>query len=613
MRAFEHILGSEEDTVKVKHVEVLLKFLRPKYERQFIAASNRLSSSQPTVRFEDMWILMKPGSLAYTNWDGQWIGCVIGKSTKLPPKPVHGYPQCWSIEYWFLQVHWPSDQIRFAINSVVINKFEGEQLVTSLPLYPADLHDAEDNGERKRHLTERGQRTHEILLDDSRYMSYEGECLTRSKQHISGDIIVGGADEAEELTSTHCWRFPWVPPNEIFQPSDPLGAIELLINAENTRSLDLPTEITVPAIGKNKLKAINAMVDCTNRGNALRPSKTSGTRGAGTVVLLHGPPGVGKSYTVEYISMKARRPLILLSGLQLNTSRESMEQTLKKWFSLGEKWNAIFHIDNCDEIFMSAKARHEGRGAPQQTFTRALEQFNGLLFLTTTRIGLIDEYVFSFANLMIRFEKLENRARLEIWRGLEKRFRTHDSKVVLSPNITTFLTRSVRMIDLNGHEMSHCFKVAIALAASMPKHPGSNEGDKIIVDDEHFKEAINMAHESRQYMSSIHGGDESTRASSLAYRNDKFEYSDGPSTGVQGEPRRPQDVAWEDILASRRPDMPPSAHFLPPGPPPPPPYLNRQLPTPKAVKKYEQSRIRNADLNHLNRPEVSYSSWRESQ
>ncbi|KAK8035739.1 hypothetical protein PG991_001812 [Apiospora marii] len=407
MRAFEHILESEEDAVQVKQLEVLLKFLRPHYQRQFVAARNRLSSSQPTVRFDDIWVLMKPGSLAYTKWDGQWLGCVIGKSTKLPPRPADGYAQRWSIEYWFLQVHWPSDQIRFATNSAVIDQFEGEQLVTSLPVYPAEFQDANDNGQRKRKLTERGQKTCEILWDDSRYMSYLG------------------------------------------------------------------------------------------------------------------PPGVGKSYTVEYTSMKTQRPLIVISAPELNRSHDNTLEVLKRWFSFGEEWNAIFLIDKCDETFNSG-ATDRDQVALKQALTSALKLFNGLLFLITSKISDTDNYISSFIDLVIHFERLDKDRRCEIWPGLVEQFYIQDKRIVASQNATELLTQHVSEVNMNGHEMVQCFKTATALANSVPTKRNRDGSHTVTVKAGHFKEAINLIYEFRQSMLSK-AGDEEAMVQNWHYRNDETE------------------------------------------------------------------------------------------
>ncbi len=85
---------------------------------------------------------------------------------------------------------------------------------------------------------------------------------------------------------------------------------------------------------------------------------------------------------------------------------------------------------------------------------------------------------------------------------------------------TRFLHSSeARAVDLNGHEIDHCFKVAIALATAQAKR---SEGNVVIVKDSHFKEAMNVEHEFRQYMRSLSGYsiDKLTKRDKL--RNDSF-------------------------------------------------------------------------------------------
>ncbi|KAK7941417.1 uncharacterized protein PG986_013804 [Apiospora aurea] len=276
----------------------------------------------------------------------------------------------------------------------------------------------------------------------------------------------------------------------------------VLINAENIRPLEFPESIPDPVIDDSKLKAINAMVDAKCRGNTPRASMSSTTKGDGMIILLHGAPGVGKSYTVEYISTRVRRPLLILSELHRDTKREDLERTLARRFSLGEKWDAIFLIDDCDGIF-AENTKEKGQYSVKQALLGALKLFNGLLFLATNRICNMDARISSFVDLAILFEKLDYPKRRGVWQVLEQRFCAQDKRIVLSRSATRFLLASASQVDMNGHEMSHCFKSAIALATSGPKQQDKDEWDTITVEDGHFKEAMNMAHEFRRYMASF--------------------------------------------------------------------------------------------------------------
>lgn len=65
---------------------------------------------------------------------------------------------------------------------------------------------------------------------------------------------------------------------------------------------------------------------------------TVANKGEGQVALLHGPPGVGKTYTVECIAQSTGRPLIAMTMGDLMRDEDQIETRLLKWFTLAEKW-----------------------------------------------------------------------------------------------------------------------------------------------------------------------------------------------------------------------------------------------------------------------------------
>ncbi|KAK4676341.1 hypothetical protein QC764_510590 [Podospora pseudoanserina] len=71
-------------------------------------------------------------------------------------------------------------------------------------------------------------------------------------------------------------------------------------------------------------------------------------KGEGHIFLLHGGPGVGKTYTAECIAEYTYCPLLSLTCGDIGTDDVKMEQQLSKWFRLAEKWGAVMLIDEAD-------------------------------------------------------------------------------------------------------------------------------------------------------------------------------------------------------------------------------------------------------------------------
>lgn len=181
----EKLPEKDIDPVSREHVQVLLEYIRPKFQQWCAPAKERLTQTVPTVTFKDIWFFMKPGSLAYAMRDDHWIGCIIEDTTKLGPDSLQGVPARWSINVWLLRVSEVSGEIRSASTSVIIGQYDGEKLVTSLPIFPREFHDREDGGARKDVFEKRGDKIRGMFWEGLRYMNYDGECLDHSRRNVS--------------------------------------------------------------------------------------------------------------------------------------------------------------------------------------------------------------------------------------------------------------------------------------------------------------------------------------------------------------------------------------------------------------------------------------------
>ena len=95
-------------------------------------------------------------------------------------------------------------------------------------------------------------------------------------------------------------------------------------------------------------------------------------KGEGKIFLLHGKPGVGKTYTAgiscrdisesypivltrtECIAAYTKRPLLSLTISDIGTDSSKAEANLNKYFSRAKEWNTILLIDEAD-IFMERR------------------------------------------------------------------------------------------------------------------------------------------------------------------------------------------------------------------------------------------------------------------
>ncbi|KAI7362221.1 hypothetical protein KC354_g7462 [Hortaea werneckii] len=266
-------------------------------------------------------------------------------------------------------------------------------------------------------------------------------------------------------------------------------------------------------------------------------------KGAGQIILLHGPPGVGKTYTVEGISEWLRRPLISLTVADIGTTETRVEQELTKWFDLAEAWNAVLLVDEADIFLEQRKNRDLSRNGLVSASLRRMEYFRGLLFLTTNRVGQIDDAFVSRVHMAIGYERLSPGFRRNIWEGFFRKLeRERAGRILVGPSAKKFVLHSdeVQKIELNGREIRNALQTAITLAefesieaagASGQNGTTSATSQLVIVEEDHFRRVLKMSEKFHDYVTGIRREDEIQRAKVRGDRDDyaKVGAADGQS------------------------------------------------------------------------------------
>ncbi|KAI1774299.1 hypothetical protein F4818DRAFT_419531 [Hypoxylon cercidicola] len=139
-------------------------------------------------------------------------------------------------------------------------------------------------------------------------------------------------------------------------------------------------------------------------------------KGRGLVVLLHGVPGVGKTATAEAVAMEYRKPLFVITCGDLGLTPSEVESSLSNVFRLAHLWDCVLLLDEAD-VFLSQRSKVDmKRNALVSVFLRVLEYYNGLLFLTTNRVGTIDEAFKSRIHMSLYYPPLDKAQTRDIFR-----------------------------------------------------------------------------------------------------------------------------------------------------------------------------------------------------
>lgn len=242
-------------------------------------------------------------------------------------------------------------------------------------------------------------------------------------------------------------------------------AIKPIVWSDNAfSSLVLPPEQKdlVLALSKTQLTANTASFDDVIQG-----------KGRGMILLLTGPPGVGKTLTAESTAEAMRTPLFMMGAGDLGTQAHEVEAKLDGILNLVAKWKAILLIDECD-VFLEAQSIHDlERNKLVSIFLRLLEYYEGILFLTTNRVANMDDAFQSRIHLTIAYDDLTVESRKKIWATFvtEMKYETSFSERDL---------QALAELELNGRQIKNVVKSSQLLAFSKGKALGKAHIDVIL-------------------------------------------------------------------------------------------------------------------------------------
>lgn len=177
-----------------------------------------------------------------------------------------------------------------------------------------------------------------------------------------------------------------------------------------------------------------------------------GGKEGGTIIMLEGPPGVGKTLTAEVYSEVMERPLYKVQSSQLGTDPQSVEKELKVVLQRSERWGAILLIDEAD-VYIHARNDDIEQNAIVGVFLRVLEYYRGVLFMTTNRGTIVDDAIISRLTARFRYEVPDINDQRKLWRILadQNNIKLADAEIEII---------ILRMQRLSGRDIKNLLKLA---------------------------------------------------------------------------------------------------------------------------------------------------------
>lgn len=198
-------------------------------------------------------------------------------------------------------------------------------------------------------------------------------------------------------------------------------------------------------------------------------------KGRGMIILLCGPPGVGKTLTSEAVAEEMKVPLYLMSAGDLGFDPRHVETKLQDILEMCSRWNAVLLLDEADvfleqrslhelernklvSIFLRVLEYYEGTHYPQHMQGHNANNFTGTMFLTTNRVETFDPAFQSRIHISLDYQELSIDSRRTVWDNfLNNSTQEHTISA-------TQLSELARM-NMNGRQIKNILKIARLLAS----------------------------------------------------------------------------------------------------------------------------------------------------
>jgi len=220
-------------------------------------------------------------------------------------------------------------------------------------------------------------------------------------------------------------------------------AFKNLVTEQETKDL-------IEALVKNQLKIETSTDLIAGKGNGL-------------IILLHGGPGTGKTYTAESVADYAQKPLYRVTCGDIGTKPLEVEKYLEKVLRLGQIWGCVVLLDEAD-IFLEERSLQDlDRNALVSVFLRVLEYYDGILILTSNRVGSFDEAFRSRIQLALPYGSLNQEQRYKIWGNFIKHLSDSKSCKMDFTDLALHLTE-LSQHEMNGRQIRNAITTARQLA-----------------------------------------------------------------------------------------------------------------------------------------------------
>ncbi|KAI1321371.1 hypothetical protein F5Y16DRAFT_69591 [Xylariaceae sp. FL0255] len=501
-------LAQQEDHQDLK---ILLEYFDQNYANEYNEANMMISRGVITsVHLEKIF---KPNQMVIYQQD----------SGRLSAAVLEEYPRMTSQGFQFSGWAWSYDGNnlqRKEWQGLIGSLPDGETSISTLAIHPAEYADPE----KVQHLQKRGEKF--WSMRDHSLWNYTGWTTNRQYRYTDARFMVDVATYyiLHPIADFVARNGPPMIQRPIPAKIDDSGPWPLRINREKDISPQVAMLLPPTIFGFNLLEKkwvtlnvddfhpicwnkkafdrlvldtktkemIYALVDIQTRSE--RMDDIIAGKGNGLIVLLHGSPGTGKTLTAESVAEIAEKPLYRVTCGDIGTTAQDVEKYLQSVMYLGKLWDCVLLLDEADVFLEERTMADLGRNSLVSVFLRLLEYYDGILILTSNRVGTFDEAFKSRIQVAIHYDNLTKKSRKQIWRNFFDMLEDSNEEDANMPELERRLDE-LASEEMNGRQIRN----ALLTARQLAKHRDER------LDWQHLSQVMKTSAAFNKYLKAVRG------------------------------------------------------------------------------------------------------------
>ncbi|GKZ23196.1 hypothetical protein AbraCBS73388_009547 [Aspergillus brasiliensis] len=458
---FAEARNNESEAEAKAHVDSLYEVLATELNDVITCKTNLVLYGM--ITFNMLWTIFEPGHIVFHTVDGRKRAFRLERSG-------HGSDSK-AYEIHAVYIDYNGYGFGYRKYNLFIPAFEGTKPIISLPVIPYACH--HDKGTLRQSLTVRGKLWHQYK--GYHYKQYKGLALTsymgrKTGHNLSSRVII----DTEAYLAFHSDKCTM----DLEDISDLVADEQFLIATPVLRGYSLedrkwlklfldgvsdivwklrPFDSLVLRDGDEKdvKDLVLALASSQSRQSEISDDVLQG-QGRSVIMLLHGPPGVGKTLTAECVAEFMKVPLYVLSARALGTTTARVKESMDFILRIITKWNAVLLLEDADIFIQPPNPTDFQKSEVSYDFLTLLEHFEGILFLASECVETIDPAFETRIDATIRYPELDTYSRRHIW---EQLLGKADREAISKSDIIHMADR-----ELNGRQIKNVVKASRTLA-----------------------------------------------------------------------------------------------------------------------------------------------------